>query len=293
MTFSEYRQNFLMTLRQKYSPEESSSVFAVLMESRGLPTYYYITEGTSEIDPSLAEWFDSALKRLLGGEPVDYVVGYREFYGRRFNVSRDVLIPRGETEEMCQEGIRHCRALGDTLQGRPLRVLDLCTGSGCIAWTLALETGAEVTAVDISRAALDVASTQPYSASVKFVEADILDVESLCSTLDGGPFDVILSNPPYVLNSDKAQMSPLVLDNDPSLALFVRDEAPQEFNTALGQIARRLLAPGGLIMVEINEALGSDSLRALRSGFGSEADSGIKTDLAGKDRFVFLKRNVS
>ena len=168
-----------------------------------------------------------------------------------------------------------------------LHVLDLCTGSGCIAWTLALEMpGAEVTAVDISDAALHVASTQDFSEemartgalSPSFIKADVLS-----SGLPEGKYDLIVSNPPYVKDSEKAVMRSNVLDHEPHIALFVPDDDPLKFYKSIAGHAVRLLSEDGFGIVEINEALGEETADVFReAGFAAQ----ILKDLSDKDRFV-------
>ena len=169
----------------------------------------------------------------------------------------------------------------------------MCTGSGCIAWTLALEMpGAEVTAVDISDGALAVASAQDFAEEMartgasapKFLKADVLSHpdSSFCQ------FDIIVGNPPYVMDKEKALMRANVLDHEPHLALFVPDDDPLLFYRAVADWARILLKPEGFGMVEINEALGPETADVFRSaGFSSVT---IIKDLAEKDRFVVFSR---
>lgn len=227
-----------------------------------------------------------AFARMASGEPLQYVLGEAWFYGRRFNVSSDVLIPRPETEILCR-----------TALGYPSRrILDLCTGSGCIAWILALEMpGVEVIGIDVSEGALKVASEQDFSDEIsrssairpRFIKADVLG-----QPLEGlGEFDVIVSNPPYVKESEKALMRTNVLDFEPHLALFVPDEDPLVFYRAVAGWALRLLRPGGYGIVEINEALASDTEDVFRlSGF---VNVSTLKDLNERDRFVtFTKSDV-
>jgi release factor glutamine methyltransferase len=173
-----------------------------------------------------------------------------------------------------------------------MRLLDMCTGSGCIAWTLALEMpGTEVTAVDISDGALAVASTQDFAEEMsrtgacapKFLKADVLSHpdSSFCQ------FDIIVSNPPYVMDKEKALMRANVLDHEPHLALFVPDDDPLLFYRAVADWAYVLLAQDGLGLVEINEALGKETAAVfLERGFGSAE---VIRDLSGRDRFVRFK----
>ena len=178
--------------------------------------------------------------------------------------------------------------------GRPLRVLDLCTGSGCIAWSMALGLPqSEVTGLDISPEALSVASSQFDEDDAlsgaetcnrpRFVLSDVLDPDCL---KDGGRFDIFLSNPPYVRESEKALMSRNVLDWEPGLALFVPDGDPLRFYRAEAALAARLLSPGGFGLVEINEAYGPEVAGLFRdAGF---RDPEVLKDLSGRDRFVLF-----
>ena len=179
-------------------------------------------------------------------------------------------------------------------------MLDLCTGSGCIAWTLALEMpGAKVTAVDISDAALAVASSQDFAEEISrtgalspsFIKADVLAGPSALP--DNGEetmprYDILVSNPPYVMDKEKALMRPNVLDHEPHLALFVSDDDPLVFYRAIADWALTLLKPDGFGIVEINEALGPQTA-ALFSEAGFR-DVSILTDLSDRDRFVSFRR---
>ena len=202
-----------------------------------------------------------------------------------------MLIPRPETEILCREAV----ATASRLQrmraaygkgAAPVRVLDLCTGSGCIAWTLAQSVpGVEAVAVDISPEALEVAASQPFKGPrPTFVQADILsDIPSAIA----GPFDLILSNPPYIRESEKASMRPNVLDFEPELALFVPDDDPLLFYRAVARWSSALLAPEGFGAVEINESLPAETAAVFsEAGFRTE----IRRDLAEKPRFVAFRR---
>jgi release factor glutamine methyltransferase len=169
-----------------------------------------------------------------------------------------------------------------------IRILDLCTGSGCIAWTLALEIpGAEVIAVDISDGALEVASSQDFSEEMartgaiapRFIKADVL-ADPL---EDIGQFDIIVSNPPYVMDSEKALMRSNVLDHEPHLALFVPDHDPLIFYRAVARWTDALLAPGGFGIVEINEALGQETAQIYTDNYDSVE---VVSDLSDRHRFV-------
>lgn len=236
------------------------------------------------IDPALLTLLEDGLSRLLRCEPLQYVLGEAWFLGRRFKVTPAVLIPRPETEEMVDMALRKAGNLSRDA-GRPLRVLDLCTGSGCIAWSMALGLPqSEVTGLDISPEALSVASSQfDGDNRPRFVLSDVLDPDCL---KDGGRFDIFLSNPPYVRESEKALMSRNVLDWEPGLALFVPDGDPLRFYRAEAALAARLLSPGGFGLVEINEAYGREVAGLFRdAGF---RDPEVLKDLSGRDRFVLF-----
>lgn len=293
MLLSQFIREAASSLEALYPPREARSLVERLLEElQGVKAYESIVrpelEASGELQP--------ALERLLAGEPLQYVTGVQEFYGRRFRVAPGVLIPRPETEilvrEACVRGLQFC--------GNGPRVLDLCTGSGCIAWSIALEVPeASVTAVDLSDEALSVArgqnpaSLHPESGfgaasgakrgvnAPRFVKADVLD-EAL--TVPGGPFDIIVANPPYIRESEKASMHRNVLEHEPAMALFVPDDDPLLFYRAIAGHAVRLLAPGGWGMVEINEALGEPTAAVFRAAGLRKVE--ILRDFFGRDRFV-------
>ena len=257
-------------------------VYATLEKILGTTRHTHILEPHYQVsDEDLTEVRD-AFSRMASGEPLQYVLKEAWFYGRRFNVSSDVLIPRPETEILC-------RTAALNIKEKTPRILDLCTGSGCIAWTLALEIpGAEVTGADISDEALKVADNQGFSEEIsvsgairpQFVKADVL-AYPLTSL---GQFDMIVSNPPYVMESEKALMRSNVLDYEPHLALFVSDDDPLVFYRAVAEWALLMLRPGGYGIVEINEALALETEEIFRDlGFRN-----VRTvkDLHDKDRFV-------
>lgn len=294
--------------------EAREMVFAFLEHHLGTKRHTHIIEPMYEVADDLAEEALSAFRRMASGEPLQYVTGFADFYGRKFRVTPDVLIPRPETEILCHNVLAEgmgCQGCGDGIFAPPRRgrdpqsgrgpsehlatipsVLDLCTGSGCIAWTLALEMpGAEVTAVDISDGALAVASSQDFSEEIartgarapEFIKADVLAGPSLA-----GQYDILVSNPPYVMDKEKTLMRPNVLDHEPHLALFVSDDDPLVFYRAIADWAHAVLKPGGYAIVEINEALGPETAALYETaGF---ADVRILKDLSDRDRFVSFRR---
>lgn len=283
MTLKDVIREGTETLSQFYPEREAREmVYATLEKILGTTRHTHILEPHYQVsDEDLTEVRD-AFSRMASGEPLQYVLKEAWFYGRRFNVSSDVLIPRPETEILC-------RTAALNRKEKTPRILDLCTGSGCIAWTLALEIpGAEVTGADISDEALKVADNQGFSEEIsvsgairpQFVKADVL-AYPLTSL---GQFDMIVSNPPYVMESEKALMRSNVLDYEPHLALFVSDDDPIIFYRAVAEWALLMLRPGGYGIVEINEALALETEEIFRDlGFRN-----VRTvkDLHDKDRFV-------
>lgn len=263
------------------SPEARGLVSLLCRERLGVTSYTHIVEPQFEIPAASLPVLAYDMERLSEGEPIQYVLGYAEFFGRKFKVNPAVLIPRPETELLVEEAVRMLHAAGP----KP-RVLDLCTGSGCIAWSVAFGApGAEVTAVDISPEALGLAETQ-FSVLPAEVTAPVFvrsDVLADCPEIDG-TFDLLVSNPPYVMEKEKSLMRRNVLDYEPGLALFVPDDDPLLFYKAMATAATRLLAPTGVGIVEINEALGPETEEIFRSAGYSETE--IIRDFFAKDRFV-------
>ena len=268
------------TISQAFPEREAREmVLMFLQHSIGTSRHTHILEPLYEVSEEASAEALGAFGRMASGEPIQYIIGKAYFYDREFKVTPDVLIPRPETELLVREAVNWARRSGR----RSLRILDLCTGSGCIAWSMALELpGSEVTAVDISDGALAVASGQKFEcdAPPKFIKADVLagSVEGL------GAFDMILSNPPYVMDSEKALMRRNVLDHEPWLALFVSDDDPLIFYRAVAAWAKQLLKSDGLCLVEINESLGRQTAKVFEdTGF---RDVEVLQDLNSRDRFI-------
>ncbi len=272
-----------------YPKEEARSmIMFYCADIFGFPSYQHITEPKTEVPPELLEQALDDLRRLAESEPLQYVLGYTEFCGRTFKVDHRALIPRVETELLCMKAEEMSPASGKT------RILDLCTGSGCIAWTLALDLpGAEVTATDLSEDALALAGEQFRRVSKKvvrprFVKADLLDIEGTIAAVGETPFDIITANPPYVMNSEKPEMRPNVLGWEPHMAIFAPDKDPLAFHKAIALTARRLLSPGGGAIVEINTELAEETAAVFTiAGFSSVE---IIRDLFDRPRFVSFRK---
>ena len=221
---------------------------------------------------------EQAVKRLLAGEPVQYVTGMARFGDLLIKVSPAVLIPRPETEELVQ---RICASMP---KGKNMRIWDIGTGSGCIAIALAKHfINAEVVAFDVSEEALQIAKENAESngAKVAFVQDDVLNPQSDYFSL---PVDLVVSNPPYVCDSERTVMEANVLDWEPETALFVPDDDPLRFYRQILALAKNLLNPDGQVWFEINERMGSEMLSLCREMGFSGAE--ILEDFAGKPRFV-------
>ncbi len=217
------------------------------------------------------------IARVNSHEPIQYILGETYFCDLKIAVNEHTLIPRPETEELVQYA----------LKTQPTAVLDLGTGSGCIAIAIAKACpNANVHALDISLHALEIAQENAAANNVKvqFHQKSILDFKWHSNQL----FDLIVSNPPYVMDSEKRQMAINVLDFEPHLALFVPYNDPLLFYRSIANIASNYLKPGGNVMLEINQALGSETLALFQNENFSEQV--IQEDFYGKQRFVFSKR---
>lgn len=213
--------------------------------------------------------------RLMEGEPVQYVLGRAEFCGRWFNVRPGVLIPRPETEELCAWITADSKASGSP------KVLDIGTGSGCIAITLQLDMPeSKVTAWDISADALDVAreNAQQLGANVNFVKQDALNAKP------EGEWDVIVSNPPYICEKEKKDMAVNVLEHEPQTALFVPDADPLLFYRAITRLAVQTLSKGGRLYFEINPIYADDTCRMMRAEGMTAVE--LRSDMYGKQRMA-------
>jgi len=217
------------------------------------------------------------LHRLKNGEPIQYILGETEFFGLTFRVSPSVLIPRPETEELVEKIIRENERPG-------ISVLDIGTGSGCIAISLAKNlSDAKVEAWDVSTDALSIAhqNNDANKTNVEFREIDVLNI---CTGHIANRFDIIVSNPPYVCEEESSSIHINVMNNEPHLALFVPNENPLIFYRKIAELGRDLLNKEGKIYFEINERFGQITAEMMQQVGYSEVE--VVKDIFGKDRIV-------
>ncbi len=251
----------------------------VAAHAEGVDKVKYLTEPNEEIEIADLEGLAS---RLAAGCPMQYIIGEEEFCGLRFNVGEGVLIPRPETEELVEWAGQSAKEFANP------RILDICTGSGCIAISLAhhLPT-AEVWAIELSDKALAVAAenNMRLGTGVNILCDDALGA---MPSIEGLEFDIIVSNPPYIPLSERAQMRRNVTEYEPSMALFVEDDNPLIFYRAIARKALSALVDGGYLLFEVHERLAEQTAEMLRSeGFDKVV---IREDIFGKPRMICCRK---
>ena len=265
-------------LQEVYSADEIRNLLRIIFEEY---LGWDLTTWLLSINQSDLLKINFAIKDLKRHRPIQHIFGKADFCGMTLAVNENVLIPRPETEGLVELAKSHLQS--------PKRILDLCTGSGCIAIALAkLFPNAEITAVDISEKALEVAQQNAWNqkVTVNFLKADILS-DGLAEL---PMFDAIVSNPPYVREQEKAAMQPNVLDYEPSMALFVPDNDPLLFYHRIAEIAYKHLVTNGLLIVEINENLGEETAELFHvNGF----ETTLHNDFKEKVRFVVGRKEPS
>lgn len=260
-----------------YGDREAHWMLRIIMEHlKGWDQVDLLTRGDEEISSFTTGKFNAIISRLLTGEPLQYIIGEVYWHGMTLNVTPDVLIPRPETSELVD-------IITPDNSGSDLRVIDLCTGSGCIAIALASDLPFPVvTGVDISDKALDVARSNASLRKVtaKFIHADVL------SPLPFGDdeFDIIVSNPPYIAEHEKGDMESNVIDHEPAMALFVPDSDPMRFYRPISIEGHRMAAPGGRLYFEINPLYAGDVKRTMADAGWDDIE--ILPDTHGHMRFA-------
>lgn len=283
-------------LAPRYGETEARAIaFLVLEEGFGVTRTDVYADKVRHFSSEEEQEWGVICKRLASGEPVQYVLGRATFLGRNYRVTPATLIPRPETEGLVALALQAAKEIvaargNDSAlphstvlpPARPLHILDVGTGSGCIATSIALELrdAAHVEAWDISDAALDVARLNAHElgANVNFAHIDLLAADTTKQ------FDLIVSNPPYVLESERANMEDHVLAHEPASALFVPDDDPLRFYRALARLAQSCLVPGGTLAVEVNRAFADETAALFRTtGLSAVA---VHPDCFAAPRFV-------
>lgn len=282
MTIRELSHDIRLRLTPHFGTGEALALERIILEdTMHLSPVDVVLRADSAVPSFITDKVDAIVRRLFADEPIQYIMGEARFCGLRLKVTPDVLIPRPETEQLVDMVADVCGSRAD------LRLLDCGTGSGCIAISLARRLRfPSVTAVDVSLAALAVAHGNAESIGVKidFMSADMLRAD----TMPHGLFDVIVSNPPYVMESEMKSMASHVLGHEPALALFVPDDDPLRFYRALFGYASAHLASDGVVFFEINP-LQAGSFASLAAEYGF-CDTEIYADLYGRRRFVISRR---
>ncbi len=279
MTFKEVFTAFHTGLQGVYDGNEIEALALNVLKhitGKGRAAIKAFADTTLSADQE--DEIDHILSELKTGKPLQYILGEAHFYGLTFNVNASVLIPRPETEELVDWVLNSVKGVA------ALKILDIGTGSGCIAISLKYNfPAAQVSAVDVSASALATATSNAElnNVLVNFIKADILSVSP-----DDVPglFDVIVSNPPYVTSTDKLQMHNNVTDFEPHTALFVPDEEPLLFYKAIADFALEKLVSGGFLFFEINESYGPQTVAMLHDkGFKNIE---LRKDMSGRDRMI-------
>lgn len=281
MKLKELKSIFNNSLSELYPSEEIQSFFNILSEEYlNLSRIEIALNPQQEISENAAEKFQKAILRLKNHEPLQYIIEKTEFYGIPFKVNKHTLIPRPETEELV-DWILSEKML-NSQYSLPNTILDIGTGSGCIAISLAKNLqNVEVSALDFSEEALRIAKENAVinKVEVDFIQMDILKTKTLPKQ-----YDLIVSNPPYVRELEKEQMQQNVLKYEPASALYVSNEDPFLFYRKIARLAKTYLRPGGKLFFEINEYLGKELTQLLqKEGFKNIQ---IKKDIFGKERML-------
>lgn len=269
-----------------YDEQEIDSFFSIILEKiHQLKRIDLALQPETEMTEAQTQQWNEIVSDLQKQKPIQYILGETEFYGLSFLVNESVLIPRPETEELVEIILSNNRI---TASPHSLRILDIGTGSGCIPIALAKNIpNAEVFAIDVSEEALAVAkkNAERNKVNVTFIKQNILEVVTL-NEVEGleQTFDIIVSNPPYVRNLEKAEIKPNVLDYEPHLALFVEDTDALLFYRKITELATKALQPNGQLYFEINQYLGAETV-ALVQSYGFATVQLIK-DVYGNDRMI-------
>lgn len=280
MLLKEYRRQFAIELSGLYDEKEIESFFYILLEA-----FHQLRRVDLALNPNieldgmqLLQW-ETVLSQLLEEKPIQHILGETEFYGLPFYVNENTLIPRPETEELVKWILSNNQI---NISTNPLKIVDIGTGSGCIAISLAKNIpNAEVFALDVSEKALTIAkkNAERNGVNITFLHQSVLEIEDL-----GQQFDIIVSNPPYVRNLEKAEINKNVLAYEPHLALFVEDTDALLFYRKIAELAQKNLSEYGQLYFEINQYLGKEMLELLEKYHFKNIE--MRKDIYGNDRMI-------
>lgn len=275
--FAEYR----LQLKHLYDAREADAIALTVLREVTTQSNAYL-KAFPELSLSVDQQKKAKefIEELTTGKPLQYVIGHTEFYGLPFKVNPSVLIPRPETEELVEW------VLNSDLPGSAINILDVGTGSGCIAISLKKHLPhANVWAMDISAEALITAkqNAELNDVKVNFIEADVLNLTHNLQLITHN-LNLIISNPPYVTPADKDQMHTNVTDFEPHTALFVPQDDPLLFYNAIAGLAAKNLIEGGLLFFEINESYGNETVEMLKAKNFTQVE--LRKDMSGRDRMI-------
>ena len=280
MKAKEYKSNFITQLQSIYDVMEAESFFYLILEDKHqMKRIDLALEPNYEFSEEAIKVWEELVVQLKKEIPIQYLLGNTEFFGLPFIVNENVLIPRPETEELVDWIISEDKKAE---RQKSIKILDIGTGSGCIAISLAKNIlNATVFAIDVSSKALEVAklNAKQNDVSVTFLEKNILETDDLLEQ-----FDIIVSNPPYVRNLEKQEIKKNVLDNEPHLALFVDDFDALIFYRKIAVLATKNLNPNGKLFFEINQYLGQEMTDLLNQSGFTELE--LRKDIYGNDRMT-------
>jgi len=263
-------------IKPLYGPEADMLAMFIVEDISGFNSTDILVDNKFQTGPSFRSTILNYILRLKRQEPIQYILGKAYFYENMFEVNESTLIPRPETEELVK------LVLGYAKTGLPINVLDIGAGSGCIATTIALNLpNARVDGLDISMSALTVAmrNAEKLGAEVNFFQADIFTYKNNKS------YDVIISNPPYVRESEKKLMNANVIEHEPSKALFVPDNDPLKFYDRIAKFGKAALSASGTLFFEVNEVFAREVAKLLEMSNFHKIE--VVKDINGKDRFVY------
>jgi release factor glutamine methyltransferase len=287
MLINEYKSYFVNQLSSIYDKQECESFFYIILENKHLLKRIDLAldRNLKFSDAEITIW-NLILEQLKLEKPIQYLLGESFFYGLKFKVDDSVLIPRPETEELVEMIVINQKELKNRKGDGKIKILDIGTGSGCIAISLAKNIPeTEIFALDVSEKALAVAkkNAEINDVNINFILSNILTTNNLIQE-----FDVIVSNPPYVRNLEKQEIKKNVLENEPHLALFVDDDDALIFYRKIAELAQKNLSINGLLYFEINQYLSKETVELLKKMNFKNIE--LKQDIYGNDRMIKCKK---